>query len=61
MEGNFPAPTVQSKPGASGLLLVGENLYERKGQISLPPYLMIMIYTPTGDVSSLPLDPPGWF
>lgn len=32
MERNFPASTVQSKPGASGLLLVGATFYERKAR-----------------------------
>ena len=32
VERNFPAPTVQSKPGASGLLLGGEEFYGRKAR-----------------------------
>lgn len=43
-----PAPTVQSKPGASGLPLVGETFPERKGQTSFSPFLMPRISTPTG-------------
>lgn len=33
MQGNIPAPTMQSKPGASRLPLVAETCPERKGLI----------------------------